>query len=180
MITNTKQTLLRFEETATQYLKELDNFSIEQLVCKPSEEEWSLGQMHLHLIQSALYMQLRNIEACRMQEPHSGDASKAKTEQGNAIFALGSFPPIRISVPASNEYTPEQPATKEQLTEGIQLVIQRMNEIEPTLHAIPSNQTIPHPRFGELNAIEWFTLVEMHYRHHLHQKARLIDWYNSK
>lgn len=35
--------------------------------------------------------------------------------------------------------------------------------------------TVLHPRFGGLNALEWFRLIEMHYRHHLLQKQHLCD-----
>lgn len=61
MIT-TKEALQRFEETATHYIHELDQFSLEQLRDKQSDNEWSIGQMFQHLIRSALDMQLRNID----------------------------------------------------------------------------------------------------------------------
>lgn len=63
MIT-TKEALQRFEETATYYIQEVERFNLEQLKQKPSENEWSIGQMVQHLINSALYMQLRNIDQC--------------------------------------------------------------------------------------------------------------------
>lgn len=64
MMITTKEVLQRFEETATYYIQELERFNLEQLKQKPSEHEWSIGQMFQHLINSALYMQLRNIDQC--------------------------------------------------------------------------------------------------------------------
>jgi len=172
---DTKQSLLKFEELAQQYLNQLNNLTMEQITYKLSETDWSLGQMYMHLIQSALHMQLRNIEACRtLQVNESKSDMGIKTAQGEAIFAQGSFPPIQIAVPASPEYTPKQPLNKEQLTEGIQLVMKRMKEIEQTLQDIPAENRVAHPRLGSLNALEWFALVEMHYRHHLLQNERLL------
>jgi len=172
MIT-TKIALQRFEETAIHYIHELDQFSLEQLRHKQSDNEWSIGQMFQHLISSALYMQLRNIDQCLMPSQDPMVPGTKKTEVGVAVFSQGSFPPIRIHVPPSPQYTPEQPESKEQLIQGLHTVIQRMKDIEPALEKGSKQNTVSHPRFGGLCAEEWFLLVEMHYRHHLLQLDRL-------
>ncbi|CAH1220495.1 hypothetical protein PAECIP111892_04852 [Paenibacillus auburnensis] len=169
----TKEALQRFEETTAYYLQELDQFSLDQLKQTPSDNGWSIGQMFQHLINSALYMQLRNADQCLVQTQELQGASAEKTEAGAAIFAQGSFPPVRVQVPPSPEYTPKQPEDKEQLIQGLHTVIRRMKEIEPALAEASRQNTVPHPRFGGLSAEEWFLLVEMHYRHHLLQLGRL-------
>ncbi|MCU6711905.1 DinB family protein [Paenibacillus sp. J5C_2022] len=168
-----EESLRKFEETANRYLLELNGFELEQLRLQPSENEWSLGQMYLHLINSALYMQLRNIDNCLTQEEDSAGSLPEKTKEGQAIMERGQFPPIRIQVPPSPQYTPGQPESKEQLIEGLHTVIARMKEIMPKLEQAPVRNSMPHPRFGALNAQEWFLLIEMHYRHHLMQMDRL-------
>jgi len=173
MMITTKLALQQFEETATYYIHELDQFTLEQLRQKQSEDEWSIGQMFQHLISSALYMQLRNIDQCMMPSQDSMVPGTEKTKVGVAIFSQGSFPPIRIHVQPSPQYTPEQPESKEQLLQGLHAVIQRMRDIEPTLEKVSKQNTVSHPRFGGLCAEEWFLLVEMHYRHHLLQLDRL-------
>ena len=173
MMITTKLALQRFEETAKHYIHELDQFSLEQLRQKQSDNEWSIGQMLQHLISSALYMQLRNIDQCLMSSQDPMVPRTEKTEVGVAVFSQGSFPPIRIHVPPSPQYTPEQPDSKEQLIQGLHTVIQRMKEIEPTLEKASKENTVVHPSFGGLYAEEWFLLVEMHYRHHLLQLDRL-------
>ncbi|NQX61767.1 DinB family protein [Paenibacillus qinlingensis] len=175
----TKEALQRFEETAAHYIHELDKFSLEQLKQKPSDNEWSIGQMVQHLISSALYMQLRNVDQCLMASQDPSVSREEKTVDGGAVFAQGSFPPIRIHVPPSAQYTPEQPESKEQLIQGLHTVIQRMQEIEPTLDKASKQNTVSHPRFGGLCAEEWFLLVEMHYRHHLLQLGRLKEGISS-
>lgn len=169
---NAVEALQRFEQTVSYYLHELDGFSMEQLKFQQAEGEWSIGQMYQHLIQSALHMQLRNIEQCLAQS-NGSTTTTAKTEEGAAVFEQGSFPPIRIHVPPSPQYTPAQPETKEQLIQGLALVIRRMNEIQPSLEEASVQNTVLHPRLGALNAKEWFLLIEMHYRHHLRQLKRL-------
>ncbi len=177
---NTFEALQQFEEIANYYLHELDCFDIEQLKHQPSKNEWSLGQMYQHLINSALYMQLRHIDHCLTQNEDSSATITGKTREGIEIFEKGGFPPIRIQVPPSPQYTPEQPESKEQLIQGLKIVINRMKEIMPKLEKAPIQNTMPHPRFGALNAKEWFLLIEMHYRHHLLQMDRLKLFLASK
>ncbi|WP_400164498.1 DinB family protein [Brevibacillus sp. TJ4] len=169
----TKEALQRFEETAGYYLRELDQFSLEQLQQKPNDQDWSIGQMFQHLINSALFMQIRNIDQLLMPPQDGPGRREEKTEMGSAVFSQGSFPPIRIQVPPSPHYTPEQPESKEQLIDGLRAVMQRMKEIEPVLGQASKHCTVNHPSFGGLCAEEWFLLVEMHYRHHLTQLDRL-------
>lgn len=94
-------------------------------------------------------------------------------ERKNAIYAEGSLPPIRVHVDPFPGYTPIQPSSKEELIQGMAEVLHRMKELEPAVAQAPEHQTVPHPGFGEMNAKEWFLLVEMHFRHHLRQLERL-------
>lgn len=218
-MTDTKTALKKFEETVAHYERELERYDPEQLTRKPGEEEWSIGQMYMHLILSALNLHLANIDVCRTgaaagdgsacmpggggtaavtagalspasaSVPGAGGhaasaagaastaweapAAAGKTERGQAVFAAGSFPPVAIRVPPSPQYTPQQPASKDEIVRGLRRVTARMRELEPALASIPAERTRLHPALGALNAVEWFQLIEMHYRHHLLQKERL-------
>jgi DinB superfamily len=185
---DTKETLSKFEETVSGYMRELDGLTLEQLLWKPAEDEWSLGQMYMHLIRSA-QLHLRNVALC-LEPGGSPEVSQAgKTKWGEDLFKGESFPPERIQLPPSPQYTPPQPESKEQLVAGLQDTLRRMVEIEPIVASVfdpvaqrqsePGKEivrnTVLHPRFGGLNALEWFRLIEMHYRHHLLQKQHLCD-----
>jgi hypothetical protein len=184
---DTKETLSKFEETVSFYIRELKGTSLDQLLWKPAEDEWSLGQMYMHLIRSAQFMQLRNVALCLEPGGSSEVSREEKTKLGEDLFKMGSFPPDRIRVPPSPQYTPPQPESKEQLVDGLRDTLRRMVEIEPKIasefdpvtqaRSEPSKEivrnTVLHPRLGGLNALEWFQLIEMHYRHHLLQKQRL-------
>jgi len=190
---DTKETLEKFKETVNSYIRELDGISLEQLLWKPAEDEWSLGQMHMHLIQSAQFMHLRNVSLCFAPNGDPRVSSTEKTKLGAEVYRAGSFPPDRVQVPPSPQYTPLQPESKEQLVDGLRDTVRRMTELEPAVAAfyrvaqesgkaaafqhVPS--TVVHPAFGGLNGLEWFQLVEMHFRHHLLQRKRLDDAWKS-
>jgi len=170
---STTEALQAFEALVGRYLIELESLDMEQLIKKPNEEEWSIGQMYMHLIQSAQFMHLHNVDQCLAASEAAVDAMEEKTERGKEAFELGRFPPVRIRVPASPQYTPKQPESREQLTEGFRGVVERMKRTESTLSQVSECKKILHPGFGALNANEWFLLIEMHYRHHLLQLERL-------
>jgi DinB superfamily len=171
---NMNEILKRTAEHTVLYLEQIERLDMEQLMRKENEEDWSLGQMYIHLVHSALYMQLRNAEACILAENENTVVNAEKSEAGKAVFAQGAIPPIRIKVPASPQYTPPQPESKEQIVGGFHTVLQRMEEILPRLEASSSQHKAEHPGFGALDAKEWFALVEMHYRHHFLQQERLL------
>lgn len=53
MMKSTMEALQNFEENVGRYLAELECFNMEQLLTKTNDEQWSIGQMYMHLIQSA-------------------------------------------------------------------------------------------------------------------------------
>ncbi|MBS9801695.1 DinB family protein [Bacillus cereus] len=159
----------KFEELATYYIEELEKYSIEQFRTKPSSEEWSLGQMYNHLIAST-YMQLDAIAKCKTEVP---SVTNIKTDMGEKVYTMGAFPDIQIKVPGHPGYTPENPATKEEVQKQFLELITIVKSTEPTLTSISSDCKTEHPGLGYLNAAEWFQLISMHFAHHLRQKDRL-------
>lgn len=174
-MTSTNEILNSFETTVERYVAELNLLSMDELLEKENEEEWSIGQMYMHLIQSALFMQLRNIDHCLTNNEHTVHSDEVKTELGSQVFEAEQFPPVRVKVPASPQYTPLQPESKEQLAQGLQQVVERMRATASVLvpeKAVTGSKVL-HPRLGALNAREWFHLIEMHYKHHFLQLDRL-------
>ncbi|KEK24892.1 DinB family protein [Bacillus gaemokensis] len=161
--------LEKFESLAMDYVNELEKYSLEQFRRKPSEEEWSLGQMYNHLI-AASHMQLGAIAKCTTD---SATIDGQKTEMGEKVYKVGAFPPIQIKLPNRPGYAPENPTDKEDVKQRLLQLIKDMKEVEPSLASTSSNRKVEHPGLGYLNAVEWFQLVYMHFVHHLHQKERL-------
>ncbi|MCR8642828.1 DinB family protein [Paenibacillus sp. N1-5-1-14] len=175
MTTSITQTVAQFEETLNHYLQELDKYSLEQLTKVVDEEEWSLGQMYLHLINSANNMQLRNAEECLEQSGNAALFTGEQSEGWQTMQKIGGFPPIAIKVPASPMHTPPQPESKEQIVQGLNTVLVRMKEVAAKLDGADLSYTVAHPRLGPLHALDWFNILEMHYRHHLLQKAKITS-----
>ncbi|WHP42713.1 DinB family protein [Lysinibacillus capsici] len=169
---STKDVLKSFELTVERYLEELTKLNMDKLHRKLNEEDWSIGQMYVHLIQSA-FMHLHNVEQCLAGSESTLNPTKEKTEQGKIVFKLEQFPAVRIKVPASPIYTPQPPESMEHLVEGLNSVVEQMRNTESVLLQAPVSNKILHPAFGALNAQEWFMLIEMHYRHHFLQLDRL-------
>ncbi|WP_426449793.1 DinB family protein [Paenibacillus sp. S-38] len=169
-MSETKRILQDLELLIGQYEEALGRYSPEQLHRQPAPEAWSVGQVYTHLLNTAFHMQLRAVAACR---DGAGQSDGAKTEAGEAVFRLGSFPPIKIAVPPTDTYTPANTEEVDSLRARLEKLKAEVGAIEPQLAAIPEDRRVPHPRLGALNALEWFSLVEMHFRHHLRQQQEL-------
>jgi hypothetical protein len=167
---DTKEVLKQFEQVTAYYIEELSKYSLDEFTRKPSEDEWSLGQMYNHLIKSTLHLHLKAIEQCVNGTTSAGGE---KTEIGESVFKEGTFPPIRLKGPDTPDFTPPNPTGKDEVKEGLLQIVEKMQEIERKLSDIPASQKVQHRRMGYLNAKEYFQLIEMHFRHHLRQKERI-------
>jgi hypothetical protein len=172
---NTRESLESLEKSVEYFLDQLEGIEEEQLFSKPSEEEWSLGQLYVHLIQSTRNMS-SSIELCREGTHESVVIGGTRSSNGDAVILNGGFPDIRIHVPPSPFYTPQQPKSKAELAEGLRVIVLHMREIEPTLGDIPVERTLIDPNFGGLSAVDWFHLAAFHFRHHLKQLRRLLQF----
>ncbi|WP_372663514.1 DinB family protein [Cohnella sp.] len=85
---NTKESLSQLEETVAYYLEQLKGISEEQLTRQPSEEQWSIGQLYVHLINATHFMSLRNIGLCQEGNPESIVVGGVKSEAGEALRGL--------------------------------------------------------------------------------------------
>jgi DinB superfamily len=153
--------------------QELNNYSFETLVRKPSEDSWSLGQVYIHLIQATLDFHLEQVDMCIKNDENR---TKWKNFKGFMVFKLlKKFPPIQIKVPATDAYTPKQPVSVDEIKQGLQKVRTEMEIITDKLVTNQNKGKTAHPGFKFLNATEWYLLVGMHFEHHLNQKKRLDD-----
>ncbi|WP_394578579.1 DinB family protein [Cytobacillus firmus] len=151
------------------YKHDLQNYSLEQLRYITAEGVWSIGQMYDHVILVAMEY-LDNVETCAESKE---EQKLGKTEFGEHLYKIGDFPPIKIKLPDELNTPPSNSDSKEDLTNRLDLVMQRLRQWEPRVDTINLNYKIKHEGFGWLNAREWFDLVGMHFRHHLRQKCEL-------
>jgi hypothetical protein len=170
---NNTKTLKKFEKTLELWKDELTKYDFQTLLKKPNLESWSMGQVYIHLINSTLNFHLQQVKSCLENQESS---EKPKNFRGFMTYnVLGCFPPIKIEVPPTEFYTPKQPENKEQIIIGLDRVKEEMNSTLPKLEIKKQGKTT-HPGFAYLNGNEWYRLIEMHFRHHLRQKARIDEY----
>lgn len=170
-MTKVQKTFLQFEQIANHWIKDIELYTDEQFLMKPDADQWSIGQVYNHLINSALNFHLKQIEICASGK---GTVIKGgKKMPGVISYTFGAMPPVRITVPPSPAYTPQQPSSKEEVKEKLKTVIQSVMKIQTEVLQSSPTQKTAHPGLGYLNALEWYQLIPMHYHHHRRQQARL-------
>lgn len=153
------------------WISEYQRYDWEQVLAKPSEKEWSLGQVGIHLWMSAKGFFFKRAEQClNGEETVKG---KGKNFSGHIIFTLRMFPPAKYEMPSSVAVIPKQPESRELLIARLEEIkvlardfIKRIPQSDPT-------QKLRHPFLGYLNTAEWISLCNIHFRHHLRQKKRI-------
>ena len=96
-----------------------------------------------------------------------------KNEFGEKLFIKGSFPPVKIKIPeVLRGPEPVAKACKEYRSILEKVLSDSKNLIDAVSNDEGSYKAL-QPAMGWLSAQEWFYLHEMHYRHHLRQKAEL-------
>jgi len=160
------------------WIEEYKRLDFEKITAKPSENEWSLGQVGIHLWMSAKGFFFKNAEKCLNKE--GAETGKSKKIAAHFILTIKMMPPVKYEMPRQVAVIPKQPESKEQL-------IAKLEEIKQLASAyikrIPDSDPafkIKHPFLGWLNTAEWITLCNIHFRHHMRQKARIEKHFGWK
>jgi hypothetical protein len=168
-------TISKIETQIKLWLIELQNLTDEELLAKKDESTWSLAELYSHLFRGTRNFHLMHVRKCLdISTPSKGN----KTFKGRLTFLLGQFPPVRIKVPPTKDYTPLLLNRSEIIQQSAEL-IKELNEIKPFF----SNPVHPgksaHPAFGYLNAGEWLGIIAMHFQHHVRQRKELLEFAGS-
>ena len=153
------------------WIEDFNRYDFDQLTRKPSENEWSMGQVGIHLWMSAKGFFFKNAEKCLNGEGEKN--GKGKSFSGHMIYTLKMFPPVKYEMPKKVAVVPRQPESKEALINKLEDIKQSASSY---IHRIPESDPslkIKHPFLGWLNTSEWIQLCNIHFRHHLRQKRRI-------
>ena len=82
---------------------------------------------------------------------------------------LGKFPPVKIKGIGQEPVQPESPM---KVKDSFYRFFKVMQKTAKEIDASNLKYKTLHPTLGMLNALEWFKLIDMHFKHHLRQKAR--------
>lgn len=163
-----------FQKISEQWLFDLKNYDEDLLYSKPSEKHWCLAELYDHIMRVAKSYQIPNFHKCIKNDIKEGDSKNMK---GYLIFDLNVLPYRKIkmeSFPTDivTNFTPENRDRKE-LIEDFEKFIQEVKKEAELLNNYDKSIRHFHPFFGMINAKEWFSLIEIHMRHHEVQKKRL-------
>ncbi len=158
----------------TQWISDFKAYNDKRLYAKPSKNEWCLAELYDHIMRVARTYQIPNFYNCINNTPKEG---KPKNIKAFVIFDLNFLPKRKIKIASfpNNIITDFTPKIRErqELIEDFENFINEALIVSDILkknnHSIKSN----HPFFGMINAKEWYSLIEIHMRHHQPQKKRL-------
>jgi DinB superfamily len=166
-----KMLIKPLHQTITNWIDELDHYTLTELRRKPSPESWSLGQVYFHLIDNTRYY-VEQARICLSSDDHRHEQP---SPEGVAMLANDEFPDAIIEGPDTNTHFP-QPGSKDELKSALLKV---QDEISIFVLLISSGRRTgktKHPGLGYFNAHEWLQFADMHFRHHLKQKKRIDDF----
>lgn len=154
-----------------QWLGFLDTYSLEELLQKPADGGWSLGQVYDHVLAFVEAFAVPRALVCLAPDaPTEG----AKTPAGENVLAYRSFPPTKIGGPPGMVQDLPQPTTVAELQARTQAALQQFEAACAQVRQHPTARgKAQHPILGWLDALEWLLQVGIHTEHHLLQKQRL-------
>jgi len=165
------ETYAKLEETARLYIQEVERYDDQQFNLKKEETTWSVGQMYEHLVSSAYNLFFRKIKACLTHQ--YGSLEGEKNKDGMKLFAHGSFPPIKIAIPEAWRGPQNIAHPRLEYTTLLANFLTDTKQLGQEVAKDDGTYKTNHPVLGMLTAIEWYQLLEMHFRHHLRQKEEL-------
>ena len=164
----------RFNYTIDIWINTIQQYSFKQLCMQPDANNWSIGQVCMHLINDTNWF-IEQIEMCVSE---NNNADEIMLPFAQTMFLNNSFPDERLSNPA-NVNMP-QPQSKKILLQLFINLKKDMNKVAAQIKSSKAKGKTKHPGFNYFNADEWLQFSEMHLRHHLKQKKRIDAFLNLK
>ena len=158
------------EATLDEYRTRLDAVADEQFDATPASGGWSYAEVYSHIMQATLGSTLA-LEKCTTSA--CIPSTKGRNLMGMAVFTLNTIP-IRIKMPPMMaQKNPPQKINKEDARNLIVKCRKRINDVFALIHDSSPHKRIKHPRFGMLNARQWFKFILIHLKHHIKQLNRI-------
>ncbi|MCB0647382.1 MAG: DinB family protein [Saprospiraceae bacterium] len=150
------------------WLGDLTSLTYEEICKKPSPNAWCLGQVLNHLLgESGHY--LKQIEICLS---NIENADLKMSPDAETMFENNSFPDIKIEGPPSNQDT-KVPDDLLSVRSALVSLRESFGIIAIKISEAQTSGKTQHPGLQYFNAQEWLQFSEMHFRHHLKQRAEI-------
>jgi len=179
---NTLKKIDTFNKTANNWLADLEKKSSEEIVINPYEGSWSLAELYDHIIRVGRSYQIPNLKKSITAE---AKRKKRKNLKGLVIFNLGVQKlPIKIKMenfpaPLVKKFTPIK-QHKSDLIKDFKLYIAEVNNLKELVLKSSKKNKHHHPMFGDINTVDWFTIIVFHLAHHEKQKDRIHNFLKSR
>jgi hypothetical protein len=159
------------DDALDNYRAQLDTIPDELFTETPPGGGWSYAEVYSHILQATLGSSIA-LERCVHNNCHP--TTKGPTFLGRLMMFTGSFPPVRVKVPAKvNDKIPAAKISKEEAKNLIVKCRKRIEDIAPLVKDSPPGARHKHPRLGMLDGKQWFKFVRIHAVHHLKQMERI-------
>jgi hypothetical protein len=160
-----------FDHTIDFWIKELEKYDFMELCTQPSSNNWSLGQVYMHLIENTEWFLEQVTISANTNDHEMEDASPAARE----MFLNNNFPNAVMEGPPENANTP-QPKSKEQILTDLMKLKAEIYTVGKLISETKFKGKTKHPGLRYFSASQWFQFAEMHFRHHLRQKTRIDNF----
>ncbi|WP_353719180.1 DinB family protein [Dyadobacter sp. 676] len=157
-----------YQDTIDIWLRALEGYDIARLLAQPAPGAWSLGQVYMHILDEAEFY-FNQIKICLASNDH---AMEDCTSEARAMLHNNAFPDAILEGPPSNAHV-RQPTSKQLLVDRLLHLKALVTETDRLIATSLFHGKAKHPGLYYLSAEEWFQFSEMHFRHHLRQKARI-------
>ena len=165
----------RVNKTMDHWIDQLSGYTYKQLCLKPGPENWSLGQVYMHLIDDTRWY-YQQIEQCLLNPDH---ANEEISKAAKNIFAANDLGDAQITGDPFAAKNMPQPEGITQLKADMQALKTETNDLWKRVIVAEEIGKSKHPGLGYLNPYEWFRHTEIHMRHHLKQKTRIDGFLKS-
>jgi len=166
-----------FIEKAKYYLRELDFYGKFQFSQHPLDGLWSMGQLYDLLIQGTTSFHLREVQNCI--ERKNGEVGGKKTFKGKVVFKFNTIP-FKIKWFTAETYLPQEVESPWKTKDDLYKFLKVMSRVAKEIDAAGTfDYKTKHPVLGMLNALEWFQLIDIHYKCQKKLKKKLDPFVRS-
>lgn len=159
------------DEVLDEYRSRLDTIPDELFDVTPPGGGWSYSEVYSHIMAADLGSTIA-LEKCTLK--NCKPTSKGRTPIGFMVLTFGRFPPFGVKVPkAISDKVAVNKITKEEAKNLLIKCRKRIDAVAPLIHDASKHCKYPHPRFGMMNARQWFRFILIHSKHHLKQLDRV-------
>jgi hypothetical protein len=167
----------KIEEALDIYRSRLDNIPDDLFNVTPPGGGWSYAEVYSHILQTTLGSTI-SLEKCTLSS--CKPTSKGRSLRGLFVLTFDRFPPFRVNVPeAIAAKISVNKISKEDAKNLLIKCRKRIDYVAPLIHDASAYCRNMHPRFGMLNAWQWFKFILIHLKHHLEQLDRIQKKFHS-